>query len=289
MLNMRRMGLLGLAMTSALLLAALITAAVFAQGTAPGRGGPGTVPGMMGRGMMSGSGSITPTLPIRPGMPGGRFGPHMWGGFGHGQGMGPGMMGAYSGCPVMGETYEGKLGAPGLSGKRLSGDQVEKAVEGYLDNTYRESDLKIVEIMEYERNFYAQIAEKSTEVNAFELLVDPYSGVVWPEYGPNMMWNTKYGQHAQMMGGAGGLSPIQPSTDLPVTPIKAIAAAQQYLDETRSGLEAGEPEPFYGYYTLHALNKDGEIAGMLSVNGYTGQVWYHTWHGDFEDMVTEME
>ena len=21
--------------------------------------------------------------------------------------------------------------------------------------------------------------------------------------------------------------------------------------------------------------------GMLSVNGYTGQVWYHTWHGPF--------
>jgi hypothetical protein len=20
---------------------------------------------------------------------------------------------------------------------------------------------------------------------------------------------------------------------------------------------------------------------MLSVNGYTGQVWYHTWHGSF--------
>jgi hypothetical protein len=20
---------------------------------------------------------------------------------------------------------------------------------------------------------------------------------------------------------------------------------------------------------------------MLSVNGYTGQIWYHTWHGNF--------
>jgi hypothetical protein len=27
--------------------------------------------------------------------------------------------------------------------------------------------------------------------------------------------------------------------------------------------------------------KDGKVAGMLSVNGYTGQVWYHTWHGNF--------
>jgi len=23
---------------------------------------------------------------------------------------------------------------------------------------------------------------------------------------------------------------------------------------------------------------------MLSVNGYTGQIWYHTWHGAFVDM-----
>lgn len=26
---------------------------------------------------------------------------------------------------------------------------------------------------------------------------------------------------------------------------------------------------------------DRKITGMLSVNGYTGQVWYHTWHGTF--------
>ncbi len=25
----------------------------------------------------------------------------------------------------------------------------------------------------------------------------------------------------------------------------------------------------------------GAISGMLSVNGYTGQVWYHAWHGGF--------
>jgi len=35
---------------------------------------------------------------------------------------------------------------------------------------------------------------------------------------------------------------------------------------------------FYGYYTIHVI-KDGEIYGMLSVNGYDGAVWYHNWHG----------
>jgi hypothetical protein len=34
--------------------------------------------------------------------------------------------------------------------------------------------------------------------------------------------------------------------------------------------------------------KDDQVYGMLSVNGYTGDVWYHTWHGDFIDM-TELE
>ena len=27
-----------------------------------------------------------------------------------------------------------------------------------------------------------------------------------------------------------------------------------------------------------------EIEGVLSVNGYTGEVWYHTWHGPFIGM-----
>jgi hypothetical protein len=27
--------------------------------------------------------------------------------------------------------------------------------------------------------------------------------------------------------------------------------------------------------------KDGRIDGMLSVNGSTGAVWYHNWHGAF--------
>jgi len=28
---------------------------------------------------------------------------------------------------------------------------------------------------------------------------------------------------------------------------------------------------------VHIL-KNGMVTGMLSVNGYSGQVWYHTWH-----------
>jgi hypothetical protein len=30
---------------------------------------------------------------------------------------------------------------------------------------------------------------------------------------------------------------------------------------------------------------DGIIDGMLSVHGSSGQVWFHSWHGDFIDMT----
>jgi hypothetical protein len=36
----------------------------------------------------------------------------------------------------------------------------------------------------------------------------------------------------------------------------------------------------YGYFTFDVL-RDGRPVGMLSVNAYTGQVWYHGWHGAF--------
>ncbi len=43
-------------------------------------------------------------------------------------------------------------------------------------------------------------------------------------------------------------------------------------------------DPFPGYYTIDVL-RDGEIAGMLSVNAYTGQVILHQWHGNFVEMM----
>lgn len=50
--------------------------------------------------------------------------------------------------------------------------------------------------------------------------------------------------------------------------------------EVVSWRRADDEMQFPGYYTMDFL-KDGKTAGMLSVNGYTGQVWYHTWHGNF--------
>jgi len=64
---------------------------------------------------------------------------------------------------------------------------------------------------------------------------------------------------------------------------QARIIAQQWLRGQGTSLTVGEADSFPGYYTLHTL-KSGKIAGMLSVNATTGQVWYHSWHGDFVAM-----
>lgn len=181
-----------------------------------------------------------------------------------------------SGFPMMG-TF---IGSPG---KTISMDEAQRSVQSYLDHNGN-SDLKIDELMEFQDNFYALIKEKSTGVGAFELLVNKSNGVVSPEPGPNMMWNTKYG----MMGGSGmmpgrvvGRQPVNGSNaGVTVEAGQATRIAQGWLDANLPGNSAGTPDAFYGYYTFH-FEKNGQIAGMLSVNGYSGQVWFHTWHGTF--------
>jgi hypothetical protein len=148
--------------------------------------------------------------------------------------------------------------------------------------------------MQFQLNYYAIVEEKSTGNGAFELLADPRDGRVFPEMGPNMMWNTKYSPMAtlggRMMGGFGafasggmmsrGWGPSAPATQPTVTADQASQYAQQWLDQNQSGSAMEPPYEFPGYYTLHTT-RDGQITGMLSVNAYTGQVWCHTWHGSF--------
>lgn len=138
-------------------------------------------------------------------------------------------------------------------------------------------DLRVAEIEEYSYNFYVRVQERSTGINAFELLVDKSTGVVTREPGPDMMWNTKYG----MMGGFGQA----PTADMPVSPEKAIEYAQKWLDTNIPNAKAEDPDTFYGYYTID-VSMNNSTYGMLSVNGYSGDVWYHTWHGQF---ITSVE
>ena len=158
-------------------------------------------------------------------------------------------------------------------------DQAIESARRYL-TSYGNPDLVLTEVMEFSDNFYAEVEEKSTGVHAFELLIDRYTGVVYPEPGPNMMWNTHYGHMGGMMGGWGG----RQDEVMFVTPESAREIAQGWLDKFLPGTSAAEQaDAFYGYYTIHIM-KDGQVYGMLSVNGYSGDIWYHTWHGDFIGM-----
>lgn len=136
-------------------------------------------------------------------------------------------------------------------------------------------DIAIDEIMEFEQNFYIIYYEKSTGIGAFEMLIDKSTGRIFPEPGPNMMWNTKYG-HRGMMGGWG----LAPTGEMPISEGEALTLAQAFLDKNYPGAVAEDAYRFYGYYTIHVLKGD-VILGMLSVNGYSGRVWYHTWHGAY--------
>ena len=200
-------------------------------------------------------------------------------------------------------------------------DQAVIAAKTYV-SAYNNADLALDEILEFSNHFYVAVKEKSTGVGAFEILVDRFTGYVQPEPGPNMMWNTKYGQMGgrfgmmgggARMGGGGmmgrgsmtgggamtGRSGIMsgvgggmnnrwqgntgppPTVPMPVTIALARGNAQIYLNQVLPGASLNEStDTFYGYYTIEVI-KEGKILGMLSVNGYSGQVWYHTWHGTF--------
>jgi hypothetical protein len=180
-------------------------------------------------------------------------------GYGRGygrMGQGPGVYG----YGMMGESW----GATDSNAPRLSLEQALDAA-----NAYAGDDFDAREIMEFEANFYVLFVEPETGRGAFEVLIDPVSGAVSPEPGPNMMWNRKYGH----MGGFGGDNTLEPD--------EARQIAQQSLDARWDNAEVeGEGTAFYGYYTFdYAV--DGVMTGMFSVNGTTGDVFYHTWHGTF--------
>lgn len=170
--------------------------------------------------------------------------------------------------------------------------------------------LKTGEVMQFANNFYVLLEERSGAA-ATEVLVDPQTGLVTLEYGPAMMWNTRYGMmgrigangqgammgggsNGDMMGGgsnggsSGGMMgryggspnwiPSSGSVSAPLTVGEAQQLANRWLAGERSGLTAAQPDALPGYVTFHTL-EDGKVTGMLSVNEQTGAVWYHWWHG----------
>jgi len=209
-----------------------------------------------------------------------------------------GMMGGAGTTPnpgMMGQS--GMMGGSGPSAQQAtplgSLDAAKQAFAGYVQRTGN-PDLALDEVMQFQWNYYAIVKEKSTGSGAFELLADPRTGAVFPEMGPNMLWNTKYSPMATygggMMGGMGGFAPggmmsgtwgpTAPTAQPTVSADQAQQIAQTWLDQDQAGSATEMPDSFPGYYTLH-ITRDGQVTGMLSVNAYTGQLWFHTWHGTF--------
>jgi hypothetical protein len=233
--------------------------------------------GMMGPGMMD----YGPGYGMMDHGPGyGMMGPGM---MDHGPGygmMGPGMMDYGPGYGTMG-PWNGTYRAP-AQGDADSLDEAVTAIQEYVERLGY-TGLEVTEVMEFGRNYYAIVAEEDTGIGAMELLLDKNSGAVGPEPGPNMMWNANYspmGRSGGMMGMMGSYA----SDEMTLSPQEAQEVAQRWLDANLPGRTAGDADAFYGYYTLHFL-KDGQIDGMLSVHGSSGDVWYHSWHGDFVSMV----
>lgn len=197
----------------------------------------------------------------------------------------------------------------------LTIDEAETAVINYLA-TLNQDNLKLGEIMIFSNHAYAQVLDSETGQGTFELLVDPTTGNVFPEPGPNMMWNTQYGMMSDMSGGmmgngmmngnmmGGGMmgnmngqnmpgmmngnmmgsSGSTPDAEINITADEAVNIAQEYLDAYLPSKTADDhADTFPGYYTLHIL-ENGQTIGMMSVNAYTGQAFLHHWHGDFIEM-----
>jgi len=199
------------------------------------------------------------------------------------------------------------------AGRPLALEQAERIAQQVLDRAGY-AGLELDEIQEFSNNFYVAVRFKAGGLGAFEFLIDRYSGFVHPEP-QTMMWNTQFGHMAGlggpgpggygpgggygygsggMMGGgygpggmtggsgwAQGAGPGSPPAIAPtVTAARAKTIAQTFLNSQFPGTKVRNVDAFPGYYTID-VTRDGKVAGMLSVNAYSGQVWYHRWHGAF--------
>lgn len=179
------------------------------------------------------------------------------------------MMGMMNGCmgmmgSVMGGPYDANV-------KPITIEQAIANAHRYV-SSLNNTDLVIEEVEEYSNNFYVAVQENSTKNFALQLLIDRFSGGVYPEPGPNIMWNTKYGGMGMMSNAA--------NNQMSISKDQAKQMAQKFLDSYLPRAKVGDVDTFYGYYNVEVL-LDGKTHGMLSVNGSNGLVWYHIWHGTF--------
>ncbi|HEX7555768.1 MAG TPA: hypothetical protein VF338_04020 [Leptolinea sp.] len=153
------------------------------------------------------------------------------------------------------------------SGPRLSMDAIASMAQNF--SAQYKTGIEIVQIIETTKYFYISFRETASGVGAFELLANPVTGQMGIENGPSQFWNTKYGVWGSGKSITNGISSAQ-----------AQNIAFQYL-KSNDPLVNLDPEPiaFYGYYSFTERLGD-KITGVLSVNGYSGEVEPHTWLGN---------
>lgn len=176
--------------------------------------------------------------------------------------------------------------------EELSLDDLKEEVNNYI-SVYN-TDLEISDIFIFkDSEYYFSIVEEETGRGAMELLVNQYTGNIFPEYGPNMMWNLKYGMHGSggmmsgrnMMGYNNNDYELYDNNDNEINSKEAYNFGSSFLEKNYNEFTlSSDSHEFYGYFTYH-VEKDGKTVGMLSINGFTGDVWYHEWHGKLVDVV----
>ena len=138
-------------------------------------------------------------------------------------------------------------------------------------------DIEVVKVMEFTNGYYALVMEKEGGKGAFGLYLRSNNSRASRMGSRYYMWNTKYTP--------AGVNPdADPENTVSMT--DTAEAAQDALNE--DGIKATVDEKgvdFYGYYTFTYL-VDGELAGLISVNGTTSQAWHYDWLGTY---VTQQE
>ncbi|ABO08159.1 hypothetical protein [Pyrobaculum calidifontis] len=170
------------------------------------------------------------------------YGGMMGGGMGGG-----GMWGRPAGVP-MGMYGVGGCPMAGWGGGLYVNDsnvvEYVKRVTGY----------EVISVEKYSNGYYVVVGIGGAPQR--EVLVF-FNGVIHPEP-QSMMW----------LG-----SPMRISEE------EARRIAESWLASRFPGAVIEEEYTFPGYYTFH-FEVSGDMQ-MLSVNGYSGAVWFHSWHGKY--------
>lgn len=243
-------------------------------------------PGMMGNNNNYGHG---------PGMIGNGFNDN-WNSIGHQYNN---MMGAMMGHGMMGFNNRGNQGGhygmmnnydqfmndygPGVNNRdyrsnnlNMNRNELVEMAKDLVQNRYS-SSFEIVDMVAYSNSpYYLVLKEKNQKNAAFGLMFDPVQGVVYPEYGPNMVWNQQFGM-GFMMGWNNRANSEKIDKDT------ALANARSFA--RNNGLRVrNDGYQFNGYYSFY-LENNNQPLGLVSVNAYSGEVWAHNWHGNLVEII----